>query len=136
MFFWSRLWVTYMKLALKKQLKGINSKSSAAIKKKKRQNIHIPPLSLSTPMFDIKTCFLANVPHMMIPEVVITLCSHYAKIASQPSAVLGGLLCGPQKLTLASKLSSCLVERLGQTFQLPPGLAAQSSGPQNPTKIC
>lgn len=81
-------------------------------------------------MFDIRTWVLVNMPHKMFPELVITLYCHYAK------PVIGGLLCGPQKLTLASKLSSCLVERLGQTFQLPPGLAAQSSGPQNPSKIC
>ena len=36
------------------------------------------------------------------PGNVITQCSHYAEIASQRSAVPGGLLYAPQKLTLAS----------------------------------
>ena len=83
-----------------------------------------------------KMHFWACARHVTIPEIVITLCSHYTEIASQRSAVTGGLLYAPQKLTLACKLSSCPVERLGQTFQLPPGLATQSSGPQIVLKIC
>lgn len=84
----------------------------------------------------VKINFGACARHVTIPEIVITPCSHYAEIASQRSAVTGGLLYAPQKLTLASKLSSCPVERLGQTFQLPTGLATQSSGPQIVLKIC
>lgn len=97
-----------------KQVVFDNSKVSEAITNKIVIKDH--PCPCEIPHFTSTLVFSANVPHD---------CPGSCNYTEQPlrqnrvSIVLGSLLCAPQKLMLASKLSSCLVARLRHTFQLP-----------------